>query len=296
MKRRLGEEEPRRNNQTENNMNQTHVCKFTNGNRLVCRINISALNRVASHERLKNPKEALRALEFTWDQKPTPDILAEYRPFAQKMYGVVAKTVGLKMLIRGPSEEPGKDESWVYEADGTLTVHATPEAPPPTETMKIPDGFNPKIDLEEMQRLGRLSQKDAQDLHALLCQMAGMTEEDEVVASWNVHSPLAPWNCPPDECEGPYVQELTGWVLEFMRVKMQDKEKRSGGVEEKGKKRFFRALSADELVEAGDRIVIERTGQRSKPGLLVKPKFHGMPAGAMKFRVARELPADSPPR
>lgn len=290
MKRRLGEEGTRRNIEAENSMNQTHVYKFTNGNRVVCRINISTLSRIAKNERLQTPKEALKALEFTWDEKPTPDMLAEYRPFAQKMYGVVAKTTGLKILIRGPSEEPGKDESWVYDADGTLTVHATPEAPPPAEAMKIPDSFNPKLDLEEMERLGRLSQKDAQDLHALLCQMAGMTNEDEVVASWNVHSPLAPWNCPPEECKhSPYVKELTGWVLEFMRVKMQDKEKRSGGVEEKGKKRFFRALRAAELIEAGDRIVIERTGQRSNPGLLVKPKFHGMPAGAMKFRACREV-------
>lgn len=200
-------------------MKQRYIHTFTGGNRVVCIIDTSALKQMAAHERLKNPADAIKRLTWEWDAPPTEALLPEYRAFAQRMYGKVAQAIGKRMLIRGPSEVSGIDEAWLFDEQGAVTVKPLPpEMQKPKPQLAEEAGF----DIDEMQRLGRLSQRDAQSLHAHLCRTAGMKEEIEIEAAWNVQSPGALWNCPPDECKGPYVDELTGWVLRFMAEKVKE--------------------------------------------------------------------------
>lgn len=200
-------------------MNQTHILKFASGNRVVCKINVSGINRLKAQERLHTARAVLEQITWHWDEKPLPALLAEYRPFAQRMYGIVAQLSGLPLVIRGPAEAVGLQEGWCYDAAGTLTIQPiVPRVPlerDPAAQLEQP------LDLDALEQLGRLSQQDAQNLHTILCHQAGMKDPDAIMAAWNVQQPLAPWDCPPDECKGPYVDQLTQWVLRFMREKLR---------------------------------------------------------------------------
>lgn len=273
-------------------MNQTHIQNFSNGRRLVCRVNISAIKHLAANGRIKDTKAALRCIEWDWGKEPaTPDMLPEYRPFAMRMYGILAQTFGASMLIRGPSEVNGIDEAWMIKPDGSCEVQALPPPPPAPPELDMPE-----VDLDLLQSLGRLCQRDAQNMHRALCHRVGITEEKAIRAAWKERSPLVPWDCPPDECRGVYVEELTQLVVSYMKDWLSIAEAEPTGNPEPGaakpparKTRFFRPLKADEIIEKEDRLITERDGKR-QPGKRVPRRYRNQPASAMPLRVCREMP------
>lgn len=258
-------------------MKQTHVHTFADGNQVTCEINISRIKQLVANERLRTPKAALETLEWKWKSQPTPGIMLEYRTFALRMYGILAKAAALKMLVKGPSEMLGIDEAWIFDEQGNVSIEPIPTGVPEL------DEAGP-LDLEFLQKHGRLSQFDAQSLHAQLCRMSGMTDPLAVEAAWNVQSPMALWNCEPEQCNGIYVQELTSYVVRYMQEKLE--EKRAGGDMETKR---FRVLKPEETIQPGDRFVNLDVKKKPHAGLPLPKAWHGKLAAEIKAHVCRVL-------
>lgn len=256
-------------------MKQTHVHTFADGNQVTCQINISRLKQLVNHERLPTPKAALETLEWKWKSQPTPGIMLEYRTFALRMYGLLAKSAALKMLVKGPSEILGIDEAWIFDEEGKVTIEAIPTGVPVIDDVK-------PVDLDYLQKHGRLSQADAQSLHAQLCRLAGMTDALAIEAAWNVQSPMALWNCEPEQCNGIYVQELTSYAVRYMQEKLEEK-RADGDMETKR----FRVLKPEEATQPGDRFVNIDAKKKLHAGLPVPKALHGKIAGSIKARLCR---------
>lgn len=260
-------------------MKQTHVHTFDDGNQVICTINLSRIKQLLAHDRLRTPQAALECLDWKWKSQPTPGIMLEYRTFAQRMYGLLAKSAALKILVKGPSKILGIDEAWIFDEEGKVTIEAIPTGVPEIDDVR-------PVDFDFLQKHGRISQADAQSLHAQLCRMAGMTDPLAIEAAWNVQSPLAEWNCEPEQCNGVYVQELTSYVLRYMEEKLEEKRTATATGGDLEVKRF-RVLKPKEPTQPGDRFVNIDAKKKLHAGLPVPKALHGKIAGSIKARLCR---------
>ncbi|MCW1887697.1 hypothetical protein OKA04_23370 [Luteolibacter flavescens] len=78
------------------------------------------------------------------------------------------------------------------------------------------------FDIEYLTKHGHLSVEDARNLHVKCSQENGMTDLAEIVASWNLRDPEAPWE---SGIVGVYVHQLTNLVYAFMADKVHEASK-----------------------------------------------------------------------
>lgn len=72
------------------------------------------------------------------------------------------------------------------------------------------------INLETLVARGRLSQREAQDLHTCMHHVTGTHDADSIIADWNYRSPESLWDFDGDS---EYIRHLTGCVVKFMEAK-----------------------------------------------------------------------------
>lgn len=194
-------------------MKQNYELKISDGQIVRAVVNISMIKQWLAQPQLLNVTSPARAVKFEYYMTPTPEHFVEHREWAMGIYGAVAKSLGAPFKVKGFGEVPGTQEGWHFDAQGEASVceidRKLTEEPHPLAGRIV-------IHLDELQRLHRLCQEDAQNLHVLICQRSGLHDFDEIVKRWNAACPLAPWNCAPDECRGEYVDQLTDIALDYI--------------------------------------------------------------------------------
>lgn len=75
------------------------------------------------------------------------------------------------------------------------------------------------IDLKEFVERGRLSQREAEEVHACLMQQSGIFDGDAVIAEWNLRSPEAPWG---GDGNSSFIESFTDLIIEYMKAQLKE--------------------------------------------------------------------------
>lgn len=73
-----------------------------------------------------------------------------------------------------------------------------------------------KIDLKQFAARGRITQREAEEVHTILLQLQGITDGDAVIAEWNRRSPESLWG---EDGESPHIHSFTDMLLAYMQYK-----------------------------------------------------------------------------
>lgn len=75
------------------------------------------------------------------------------------------------------------------------------------------------LDLTAFAERGRITQKEAEDVHTCLMHRSGITDGDTIIADWNQRSPESLWG---QDGESPYIHSFTDLLLGYMRDKLKE--------------------------------------------------------------------------
>lgn len=75
------------------------------------------------------------------------------------------------------------------------------------------------IDLKKLAERGRLSQREAEEIHACLMQKSGIHDGDAVIAEWNKRSPESPWG---EDGNSSYIESFTDLIIEYMKDQLKE--------------------------------------------------------------------------
>lgn len=81
------------------------------------------------------------------------------------------------------------------------------------------------IDIEAFSQRGRISQKEAEEIHTHLMHLSGFTDGDTIIADWNRRSPESLWG---QDGDSPYIQSFTELIMGFMKEKIHEARLKKG--------------------------------------------------------------------